>query len=90
MNLVRRECPSLQTVPAEYITLRLRFDDSSVTAVRGVKFRVLPEAWPAAITDNLPLVHVDANVRPRINQVEEEKGRKTWEDLVREGALLGV
>jgi hypothetical protein len=106
--MVKRECPSLHPVAPEDITLKLRFDGSS-TGVQNVLFRVLPEAWPAAITDTLPLVHIMAKKKvlptppvipspARGSVVRENKGRKgedekeklTWDDLVRQGALLGV
>ena len=85
IDLVKRECSSLSDIAAENIALRLRFDGDTTEVVKGVLFRVLPEAWPAAIAVNLPLVHVDG----RAETGGEEKP-KTWEELRRDGVLLGI
>ena len=82
---MKKECSSLADVAAEDIAIRLRFDGDATEVVKGVLFRVLPEAWPAAVAVTLPLVHVDLRV-----QTEGEEEKKTWEDLRREGALLGI
>lgn len=39
----------------------MRFDGETQRAVKDVLFRVVPEAWPGAVSDVLPLIHV--NVR---------------------------
>jgi hypothetical protein len=39
----------------------VRFDGETQRAVKDVLFRVVPEAWPGAVSDVLPLIHV--NVR---------------------------
>ncbi len=89
---MRKECPSLSATPSGDISLRIRFDGDTTASVKDVLFRVLPEAWPAAISDVLPLVHVDAKIKvesgPERGKVGEKE--KTWEDLQREQAPLGV
>jgi hypothetical protein len=100
--------------PPPNISLRLRFDGDA-KAVQNVLFRVMPEAWPTAVTAVLPLVHVDVKsassglagppsmpVQQHINggersddqttreKEEKEGGAVTWDDLKREGALLGI
>jgi hypothetical protein len=110
INLVKKECPSLANVPVDDIALRLRFDGKTQSAVKNVLFIVLPEAWPSAVSDTLPLIHVDVkspvvdvkptpidikslSIQPRRLPSTTTSGaskEKTWDDLKREGALLGV
>jgi len=85
---LKTECPSLLDVPMSDISLHLRFDGETTAAIRGVDFRILPEAWPSAVVDVLPLIHVRAKAPTGMQKGGKKK--KTWEDLKREGALLGV
>ncbi|WVQ85895.1 hypothetical protein IAT38_008063 [Cryptococcus sp. DSM 104549] len=59
LAMIQRECRSLSALPTSALSLRLRFDGNTQHAVKDVLFRVLPQAWPLAITEVLPLVHVD-------------------------------
>ena len=69
-----------------------------MTAVNDVLFPVLSEAWPAAITDTLPLVHVKAEERFEScslgvgagREEGKEEKEKTWEASQRQGVVLGV
>jgi hypothetical protein len=63
INLVRRECPSLTSVPETHLSLALHYDGSP-SWVKDVLFRVLPETWPAAVTGQLPLIHVKHTPTP--------------------------
>ncbi|TYJ53232.1 hypothetical protein B9479_006155 [Cryptococcus floricola] len=67
IDLLTRECPSLAHLPPSAISLNLRFDGNPQKSVEGVLFRVLDQAWPGAIKDVLPLVHV------KIRQTELDK-----------------
>ncbi len=93
---MRKECRSLNHVPPGEITLNLRFDGDPKAAVKDVLFRVLPEAWPVACSETLPIVHVGTKVGTKsvgVNtSIEKREGQreKTWDDLKREGAMLGV
>ncbi|KAK4687196.1 hypothetical protein P7C73_g2930, partial [Tremellales sp. Uapishka_1] len=72
IKLVQRECPSLAVLPPSDISLKLRFDGDK-HAVNDVKFRVLDEAWPAAISDVLPLVHVETRSKQSVPTAPKEK-----------------
>ena len=102
--MLQAQCPSLASVSDSDISLQVRFDGDA-RAVQDVVFRVMPEAWPTAVTAVLPLVHIllkpstgrptltaqaHASARERLAGGDERQGAKTWEDLKREGALLGV
>ncbi|WVO17389.1 hypothetical protein L204_105081 [Cryptococcus depauperatus] len=58
ISLLQRECPSLSSVSPSKIALYLRFDGSTQDAVKDVLFKVLPSAWPEAVSEVLPLIHV--------------------------------
>ena len=85
---MKRECQSLSSAHPSEIILSLRLDGNTNEAVRGVLFRVTPEAWPSAVSNALPLVHVDKIVT-KVKEAET-KEEKTWDDLRREGATLGI
>ncbi|KAK1920556.1 hypothetical protein DB88DRAFT_444579 [Papiliotrema laurentii] len=102
VRLIKKECPSLAHVAEKDIALQLRFDGDTQKVVKNVLFRVLPGAWPSAVSDVLPLVHVSvkrdtsamqhhatANATPNPLLPRDLK-EPTWEDLRREGVLLGV
>lgn len=57
--LIQKECPSLSVVPPSCISLQLRFDGNTQDAVKGVLFNVIPSAWPAAVSEVLPLVYIE-------------------------------
>ncbi|ADV19882.1 Hypothetical Protein CGB_A7160C [Cryptococcus gattii WM276] len=131
--LIQEQCPSLSAVPSSCISLHLRFDGNTQHAVKDVLFKVLPSAWPGAVSEILPLVYIkvknqDAKVeRPAsaqcdngnkgtcnacqrmashpktgggVTQTQADKhpelkpgvpiGDLTWDDLKKNGTLLGV
>jgi hypothetical protein len=57
ISLIKRECPSLASWPADKLTTHVSFD-AAASNVEGVMFRVLPACWPAAVTEPLKLVAV--------------------------------
>lgn len=56
--LIQEQCPSLSAVPSSCISLHLRFDGNTQDAVKNVLFKVLPSAWPGAVSEVLPLVYI--------------------------------
>ncbi|ORX41075.1 hypothetical protein BD324DRAFT_647972 [Kockovaella imperatae] len=152
INLLKDECPSLSLIDPKDITVSLHV---AVDAAReSGTFRIMSEAWPAALTEPLPMIKVDSKNgagqppstpssalplgsasekgtivdKPKLsveenhspltpieekveaddhiaarsinlaysapiswNRIHEpEAGAKTWDDLVKEGALLGI
>jgi hypothetical protein len=88
---LQRECPSLTHLEEGDIHLKVRFDDGvDRNSIADTLFKVLPEAWPAAVTENLPLVHISTRSRVGVMVAGGGNKEKTWDDLVKEGALLGV
>ncbi|KIR42413.1 hypothetical protein I307_00891 [Cryptococcus deuterogattii 99/473] len=131
--LIQEQCPSLSAVPSSCISLHLRFDGNTQHAIKDVLFKVLPSAWPGAVSEALPLIyievkHQDIKVgRPAsaqhdngnkgmcnacermashpktgvgVTQTQADKhpelkpgapiGGLTWDDLKKNGTLLGV
>lgn len=131
--LIQEQCPSLSAVPSSCISLHLRFDGNTQDAVKNVIFKVLPSAWPGAVSEVLPLVYIkvknqDTKVgRPASAQCDNGNkgtcnacermashpktgagvtptqaykhpelkpgapiGGLTWDDLKKNGTLLGV
>lgn len=57
--LIQEQCPSLSAVPSSCISLHLRFDGNTQHAIKDVLFKVLPSAWPGAVSEALPLIYIE-------------------------------
>ncbi|WWC65117.1 uncharacterized protein I303_107731 [Kwoniella dejecticola CBS 10117] len=54
--LLKRHCPSLSTIDPSEVSLNLRFDGVATLKDKEIKFQVLPDCWPDALTSILSLV----------------------------------
>lgn len=83
--LVKRECPSLASIQSSELSLALHYDGSP-SWVQGVLFRALPETWPAAVTHQLPLVHIKHTPLP----ITASQPFQTQISKIRDDDLMGA